>query len=317
MNRNELLARAAEENIPLTESKLRRYINLGLIISQVRGRGRARGTSAYYNERTIDTLKEIQRLSHIKQEALILTLYWKGYPVAWEKLKGALRGFVSTIDSTFIDAFKVVSDPDNADFAIREIAKDALPPKKPGRPTKEDEAELEHIYNQEMKHAKGMLNFVIDLGTQRMLTVANMLSFFEINEITVPADPSALFSETINWTSLDLIFTSVLKSEEQDFIEMTEVISTLKWYWNELERTLIDPITIPYFSQLFELIDKHCPGGFVAENTALIKYLLLVLLLLNQQLPIKDFLQSEVIKTVFILICQQLSTLELDVTERR
>ncbi|MEK3726209.1 hypothetical protein [Paenibacillus sp. FSL H8-0034] len=317
MNRKELLARAAEENIPLTESKLRRYINLGLIVSEVRGRGRARGTSAFYSEHTVDTLKEIQRLSSIKQEALIFTLYWKGYLVSWDKLKEALRSFVATIESKFIDTLQAVSDPHNAENAIEKIAEDSLPSKRPGRPSKEEEEEMRGIYLQRIKLAKGMLAFVADLGKHRMMTVDNMVSFLGINDIAVTTDPHTLFGELVNWTSLDRIFSAIHQAEEQDFVDITEIIETLRWYWNEVESALTGPTANPNFFHLLELVDKHYPGGFVAENTALIQYILLVLLVLQQQFPIKEFLQSEHSKIIFSSICQQLGTVKSDPIEGR
>jgi len=308
MNREELLALARSEGIPLTDTKLRRYIQYGWIVSIRKGKGRARGVApALYHEQSLQTLKEITRLSEIKQPHVIFILYWMGYPIAWHKLQEALQDYVMKMNTTFLNTARLTIDPANAEYAATRMAEDALPTKKPGRPSKEDEAEFEIQRATETRFMHVVFAIINDLGTQNTVSSQSLINFFKFFG-PLPSDAEAIVNPVTEWMNLDRFLPYVNQAEEIDFIEMHLTIKCIQDHWSELKK-VFNPLALPFVKTFMNRLNSYNPNSTKEGNMHFKVYTLLVLLTLRQHVQIREFLQSDVAKEMLMEICSQLQQL--------
>ncbi|MDQ0192526.1 hypothetical protein [Paenibacillus wynnii] len=105
MLKKDLMQRVEAEGINLSEYMFERYYEYGLIVSDKDGQCRMRGVKTYYHKRTMEAIRFIEELKANKamgnQKNYIFILYWKGYPVQWDKLKARLLKFHSGIMDYF------------------------------------------------------------------------------------------------------------------------------------------------------------------------------------------------------------------------
>ncbi|RKP49828.1 hypothetical protein D7Z26_18505 [Cohnella endophytica] len=305
MKREELLKMAESENISLTPSKLRRYVEYGWIVTIRKGNGRAKGAApASYHEQSLQTLREIARLPGIKQQYLIFTLYWKGYPVAWHKLKDALQEYVMNMDSTFMTTAKLTIDPANAEYAATIMAEDALPTKKPGRPSIEDEAELEKQRTKEISFMHTVFGIIQDLNTPNSVSPQTLLKFFNFFG-PLPNDSETIISPATEWMNLKRLSPFVSLAEEEDFVEMYKTIKHLQEHWSELKK-IFNPLELPFVKTFMDKLNSYNPNSTRDGNIHYKCYVLFVLLTLRQHTQIQEFLQSEIAQEMRKEICMQL-----------
>jgi hypothetical protein len=308
MNREELLALAKSEGIHLTDTKLRRYIQYGWIVSIRKGKGRAKGAAlASFHERSLQTLKEIAGLSGINQLHLIIILYWKGYPVVWHKLQVALQKYVMNMNSTFMITAKLTIDPANAEYAATRMAEDALPAKKPGRPSKEDAAELDKKRAKEIEFMHTVLGIINVLSTQNSVSSQTLINFFNFFG-ELPTDSEVIISPATEWMNLNRLLPYVFQAKEEDFVEMYETIQLLHEHWTELKK-VFNPLELPFVKSFMDKLNIYNPNSTMDGNIHYKCYILLVLLTLRQHTQIQEFLQSDIAKEVLKEVCKQLQQL--------
>ncbi|MEK4372513.1 hypothetical protein [Paenibacillus sp. FSL R5-0473] len=94
MLKAELLKQAQATGIVLSANMFERYFEYGLIVSDKTGQGYVRGVTTQYHARTLEAIKLINKLKSNKmyrhQKDYIFILFWKGFPVQWDKLKARL-----------------------------------------------------------------------------------------------------------------------------------------------------------------------------------------------------------------------------------
>jgi DNA-binding transcriptional MerR regulator len=291
----------------LTESKLRHYVRLGLIVSTRKGNGRAKGLSTDYHDRSFETVTEIKRLKGIKLENLIFVLYWKGYPIVWDKLKEALRTYVSTSIDDFEKVANVISDPDNAEEVIEKLVEDAKPILRPGRPSKTEMGERDKRKKDEVKLYGAVLNLIQDLAFHKSVSVETMNSFLSVQGMATLASTDPTFDNIADWPNLQQIHQAVLQSEENDYAEILEIIRLMQNYWSLFVLALQGS---PRFTEMIVLIEKlrsAYPEGIVSENPGLIRYILLMLFAIKNWTNLLEFLQSDMLRETFALVQQQIS----------
>lgn len=306
MNRDELIIKARNSGLPISESKIRRYVQYGLVITLRSSRGRGKGaTPVEYNNRSLETLKEIQKYAHIKNEQLIYTLYWTGYPVAWEKLKQRLLVYISSVESDLSTVANLTLDPGTLEYLVTEMANDSLPSLRPGRPSKEDQDKLEQKRFQIIQFNKFILAFITDLMIRKNISVETITRLMEIKGVNLSKE--SLFT-SLEFPNFERIKLAIHHSDEKDYILISEIIVCLKEYWDVFRKQVHNFSTIsPLINNFTEQINYHYPGGFVSGNTSLIRLIILILLTFDNYEQILEILKSDNTKSAFSLFCQQLT----------
>lgn len=305
MNKQELISQAQGKGIPISERQLRRFIGLGIIVTTKRkGAGRAQGAElAEYHERSIETLNEMYLLSEVPHKDLIFNLYWRGFPVAPHKLKNAIEGYFNKIAMTYSLTAEVTMDPDNANYAITEMAREALPARRPGRPSIEQETiERQHLEQRQLFIAS-VINMIHDITSKNTISielVARMFGFLGFPSSVVENNPSI-----IEWTNLHLLQTLVSKTDEQDFLDIQPIVTILRGYWEELKTLIGDPFQHPLARNVLEKISVYIPVGSPIMNMHGIILMILSVLVSNNKDELRHILELESTKHAFRDNCLQ------------
>jgi hypothetical protein len=140
MLKEEILQQAMEHGITLSNSMIERYVEYGLIVGNKDSQGYSKGVSTHYHERTLEAILLIDELKLNKlfkhQKDYIFILFWKGYPVQWDKLKARLLEFHSSVMDSFKAIAVFTANPSYKEI-IDDIAADEVNTNKPiGRPSK-------------------------------------------------------------------------------------------------------------------------------------------------------------------------------------
>ncbi|MGG1616685.1 hypothetical protein ACIFQM_24345 [Paenibacillus sp. NRS-1782] len=298
MNKKELIANAQAKNIPITESKLNRYINLGLLYSDTKGRGRAKGTLSHFTEESLDILKEIQNLKGINQKHIIFTLFWRGYNISWHKLKDAVYNFALEIEDKFTEVNNKTKDPEFADYILNEMIEESVPKKKPGRPSNQDLKELKQQQEAEKESFRNILSLVQLLAAGSSMTCQGLKLFSRPNP-NVTTQTIADADMFLDWLNLRTIKESIQRSEKDDYDNILEIIHCIQQYWNEIEAVSESPTVNSVLKEIVHQVNRFYPGGFTFRNVTLIRYLILAMLAFGKHQMILEFLKSDQTKTLF------------------
>jgi len=256
--KDEILQQAKARGISLSEYMFERYYQFGLIVSVTPGHGYVR---TEYHERTMEAIQLIEMLKSSKmykhQKDYIFILYWKGYPVQWNKLKARLIEFHSSIMSTFKEVAGYTAHPEYPEI-IEDIASDeaAKAPKAIGRPTKQS-AEKQRIEEKESAMRLMIVSKLI-AGIFNNGTISQDV-FRSFNQQT--AIESAFMDDSIlahanNWLQMRTWRDAVKQTEELDYSETYELIRLLKGYWSELVGNYGDIYSIPLIGGFVQKLEE-------------------------------------------------------------
>jgi hypothetical protein len=137
MLKEEILMQAEQDNIQLTESQLRRYIQYGLILTTKISKGKGQGVTTIFPNNTIEIIKEIEKgkkLGFATRE-LIYFLFTKGFLVDFKKFKKSLLNDIESMLEGFDVLLEKIQDRLDREFIIEEIALEKIPKLDPGRPS--------------------------------------------------------------------------------------------------------------------------------------------------------------------------------------
>lgn len=314
MLKAEILNQAQALGISLSENMFERYFEYGLIVSDKTGQGYVRGVKTQYHERTLEAIELINKLKFSRmyrhQKDYIFILFWKGYPVQWDKLKARLIEFHTRIMTTFKEVAGYTAHPDYPEI-IDDIATDeaAKAPKAIGRPSKqfEEKQKIEAQENAKRLMLVSMLiSDIISKGTisQEVFRVFNQQSNIE-SEIA----GDTILESTNTWLQQMTWKNAVRQSDEEDYREAYELIHRLKNYWSDLEAHFGSVYDIPFFGNSIKNLEDYYQIRFFTDKPSFYRYVLLVLISGGFRQQLMQFLSDPTTRENWIQIIASLPSL--------
>lgn len=310
LTKDELLNLAHNEGIELSPSMFERYIEHGLLVSYKDGQGYLSGVDTYYDERSIDAIKEINKLKKegkVLQKDMIFILLWEGYPVRGDTLKKKLILYHSSL----IDNFKVISrfssHPDY-DFHINEMSEQSVEkPSKIGRPSNEM---LETHQSKLVNFNDKMHNFIS--GVTEVMNngeISNSLInlFLGISNLEDLADDS-LFKSLNQWLDFPEISNAIESSTKEDYLQCMQLLPLLKQFWDMLIDVFGSVDNIPLLGHTLAHIRTNFYIDELYETAQVMKFLLLLLLRVNRDIrnEITELLSNEELLNDCHSFCKEL-----------
>ncbi|KKO53975.1 hypothetical protein [Paenibacillus sp. DMB20] len=319
MLKEELLERVREQGISISSSMIERYVEYGLIVGNRVSLGFSQGVVTHYDERSIDTIVLIDKLKSSRmckhQKDCIFILYWKGYPVQWDKLKARLVEFHSSIMNTFKEVAGYTAHPEFPEI-IEDIANDevARAPKAIGRPTKQSK-EMQRIEAKESTTrliiASKLIADIIDNGT---ISLDVFRTFNQLSNIDSEVMNETILEPTNDWLQMMTWKNAVRHSDEQDYQEAYELIDLLKEYWSDLEALFGSVYEIPFFGNSIKNLENYFQLKFLTDKPSFYRYALLVLISGGYRQQLKQFLSNPETRKIWNQIIASLPSLLAQVT---
>ncbi len=242
MNKNEILAAAQTEGIPLSIHQLNRYIRLGLLPSERQGNGYKGGVEADYpdamrNIRFIEQARQNRHLGHYKH--LLPYLFWHGYPVRTDILQVYMLDYQKLMQRVFQHLNEGDPDQVNLDSLLDEMIDDpdvrALRP--PGRPSASEQTKR----SKEDKELRLFMHQLVtwmhqfQLTTNKQIQASEIMVSLSLGRIqnVDPSEPFLLWlqafidgfrwlepGETIDWSQITTLATAMHEYSD-DFAWLT------------------------------------------------------------------------------------------------
>lgn len=283
MLKKELLERVREHGISISSNMIERYVEYGLIVGNRVSLGFSQGVVTHYDERTIDAIVLIDKLKFSRlckhQKDYIFILYWKGYPVQWDKLKARLVEFHSSIINTFKEVAGFTAHPEYPEI-IEDIANDEATraPKAIGRPTKQSE-EMQRIEAKESARRFMIVSKLIaDIIVNGTISLDVFRTFNQLSNIDSEVMNETILEPTNDWLQKVIWKNAVRHSDEQDYQEAYEIIDLLKEYWSDLEVHFRSVYDIPFFGNSIRNLEDYFQLKFFTDKPSFYRYVLLVLI---------------------------------------
>jgi hypothetical protein len=177
----------------------------------------------------LEIIKEIERLrsEKYKLKDIIYILYWKGYPVSWEKLKKRLSQSYKELMNDLQVVSNISQEPHQKEWLINEWSEESLPKKQPGRPSNESLELQSHRRLKEIEKLKITLPLISEIVRLGVLKNESLKFFLEKQGIT-HTYPDLDLDKMIYWTNIAMWSSYVEKASEEDFNELSEIIHILK-----------------------------------------------------------------------------------------
>jgi len=295
MLKAEIITQAKAKGIVLSENMFERYYEYGLIVSDKIGQGYVRGVKTQYHERTIDAIELINKLksnkSYKHQMDYIFVLYWKGYPIQWDKLKARLLEFYTLVLETFKQVDEFTNNPDYEEI-IAIVAQDEVNKNKPiGRPSKSTQESLKRKSKVTAELFDCLLLLISNLylhGRVNGEVLANMIELMQIDFLTEFNDSFQIHS-IINISDWQ---TRLETSTEIDYIETSEVIFILKHYWSQLMCNYQSEYLIPLIGDLLKMFNDNYGRFNNADPTWNFKFYTLGLISSSFRQQLKEILTN-------------------------
>ncbi|WP_054941703.1 hypothetical protein [Paenibacillus ihuae] len=295
MLKEELLKQIESEGLKVSKSMFERYYQHGLIVSKREGYGR-RGVRAKYHERTMDAIRLIEELKQDtliqSQKDYIFILFWRGYPIQWDKLKARLIEYHCSIMNAFNTITQESANSEFSDF-IHEVAEEEAlkAPKPSGRPSN-------HSLDAKKKAAKDtarryliVIELISGIITKGSISMKVFQSFSgDINLTTHGMQQEALLEHVNQWLHLNTWKSAVGQSEEQDYTESFKLISTIKDYFGDIESSFGDIYKIPLLGPFIVSIEGKFKIKLISDQIDLYRSALLFLIAGNFRKPLQEFL---------------------------
>ncbi|SDD55397.1 hypothetical protein SAMN05428987_5271 [Paenibacillus sp. CF095] len=283
MLKAELLKQAQATGIVLSANMFERYFEYGLIVSDKTGQGYVRGVTTQYHARTLEAIKLINKLKSNKmyrhQKDYIFILFWKGFPVQWDKLKARLIEFHTEI----INNFKVIASfTNNTNYSelIDVIVADETDkrPKAIGRPTKQSIEKLKLEAKESAKRYILISKLISDITANGTISLDVFHTFNQQTSIeSTFADDSILFYAN-SWLKMNTWRDAVKHSDEVNYQETYKLITLLKEYWSDVVENYGGTYNIPLIGEFIKKLEEDFQIKIFSDRPWFYRFVILVLL---------------------------------------
>ncbi|MDQ0059444.1 hypothetical protein [Paenibacillus harenae] len=295
MLKKEILDKADALGIELNNKAIERYVGHGLIVGKRVSQGYSKGVVTQYHERTMEAIQLINDLKSSKtikhQKDYIFILFWRGYPVQWDKLKERIMEFYAEMVDTFERIDELTNTPYYGDI-IAEIASDEVSKFKPiGRPSKSALETLERRSKDTAQLYDLLLSLLSHLfmhGNINNDLLGQMIRLMQIDFI-------GEFDESLHIHSMINIsgwHARLLNSSEKDFDETAELIAVLKQYWSQLMSNYQSEYHIPLIGDTLRIFTSYYGQYNESDPTWNYKFYILGLISSSFRHQLKDILSN-------------------------
>lgn len=297
MLKEELLKQIELEGIKVSKSIFERYYQHGLIVSKKEGYGR-KGVRAIYHERTIEVIRFIENLKQdsriSNQKDYIFILFWKGYPIQWEKLKARLIEYHGSIINAFSILTQKSAHSEFSDF-IHEVAEEEAlkAPKSSGRPSTRSLNARKKAAKDTARRYLIVIELISGIITNGSISMRVFQSFSgDINLTIQDAQKDALLEQVNKWLHLNTWKFAVGQSDEEDFSQSFNLILTIKAYLSDLESSFGDIYNVPIFGPFIKHVEEKYKINLISDQLGLYRSTLLFLIAGNFRKQLQEFLSS-------------------------
>ncbi|NOU72537.1 hypothetical protein GC098_14060 [Paenibacillus sp. LMG 31458] len=282
MLKEEILQQAKEHGIALSSSMIERYVEYGLIVSNKDSQGYSKGVFTHYHESTLKAILLIDELKLMKlfkhQKDYIFILFWKGYPIQWDKLKARLLEFHSSV----MDSFKVIAgftaNPSYKEI-IDDIAADEVNTNKSiGRPSKYTIEAQKKAARETSTRITLMSKLISDIFDKEAISLDVFQDFNRQSNIDSEYFNESVLVHANNWLQMKTWRNAVKKSDEQDYIETYELITILKEYWSDLIPNNGNIYDIPFIGRFVQELEENFQIKIFSDRPWFYRFVILILL---------------------------------------
>jgi hypothetical protein len=271
------------EELGITESKLRRYKQYGLITTKIISRGKNAGVYAITPKKSLNAIKEAIQLSkkqHVENiKETIFILFVRGYPVSLKIMRKKLLNYFNEF---IMKSVKEIVDSSQDQQFLKDEWSDYLKQTKlipkPGRPTKENEMNLEQEVKRNVAQTYEflpILHYFLDqsYNTSSFISLIDELQFREDQDFPI-------------WLKHEYWEKVIKSSTTKDFKEIRLVCKFINRYIQVLRDHQND---FPRAKAAIEFLESN----HWLERTRLIKLFMLLMLDSNLRKQALELLQSE------------------------
>ncbi|MDR5001119.1 hypothetical protein [Brevibacillus parabrevis] len=262
MLKEELLERVRNCGISISSNMIERYVEYGLIVGNRVSLGFSQGVVSHYDEQTLAAIIFIHELKlsrlYKHQKDYIFILYWRGYPVRWDKLKARLIESHTRIMNAFEEIADYTTHPDYLGI-INNLANDevAKAPKSIGRPTRQFEEKQRTKAQENAKRYILVSKLIAGIIKNGVITQEMLRAFNQSSNIGSEIMNEIILESTNNWLQLMSWKNAVRQSDEHDYRESYELIALLKAYWSDLEEHFGSVYDIPIVGNLIQNLENY------------------------------------------------------------
>lgn len=282
MLKEEILQHAMKHGLALSSGMIERYVEYGLIVSNKDSQGYSKGVLTHYHERTLEAILLIDELKLIKlfkhQKDYIFILFWKGFPIQWDKLKARLLEFHSSV----LDSFKVIADftanPSHKEI-IDDIAADEVNTNKSiGRPSKHSIEAQKKAARETATRITLMSKLISNIFDNEAISLDVFQDFNRQSKIDSEYFNESILVHANNWLQMKAWRNAVKKSDEQDYIETYELITILKEYWSDLVPNNDNIHDIPFIGRFVQELEENFQIKIFSDRPWFYRFVVLILL---------------------------------------
>jgi hypothetical protein len=229
MLKEEILTQAERNNIQLTDSQLRRYIQYGLILTTKNSKGKGQGVTTIFPNNTIEIIKEIEngKKFGFSNRELIYFLFTKGFLVDFKKFKKSLLNDIESMLEGFEVLLEKTQDRLDREFIIEEIALEKIPKLEPGRPSNNKLVSLNDKKKIEEKKIQSILNLIEEIFNTGKVSTETSKTFTMNYGYKAPESKINFqkeWFETNNWINF------ISESSEEDLEEVQKILVYIGMY---------------------------------------------------------------------------------------
>ncbi|WP_037284726.1 hypothetical protein [Saccharibacillus sacchari] len=294
MRKEEIIAQAKADGIVLSRSQLERYIQNGLLIGHRQSEGYKKGVVSFFPN-AMDTIRFIAEYTKTyklkKNTDLLFLLFWNGFPVDEDKLKRELVEYQYTLNWVFHKISKEREDSSKLETMLDRLWDDdkKLIQKKPGRPSKQVQAEQKKLEAHYRMEYKLFMTFIRDGFLKKSIAWEAVEAFFKVHVPFVYLDLKGLYVQLLD---VSKSFKWISHSDPIDFLLLKKTVGLLQHYQTELyvlgQISFLDPTG--------EMNRQH-RAGWLGQDPEFTRFAL-ILILASRQLPqLHHMLQSKELET--------------------
>ena len=302
LTRVQLLELAIEKGMDIKDEQIRRYITIGLLPREKVGKGYAKGLDTFFDETSLEALRKITQIRnnpHIKKESeLIYPLFAMGYPVDLHDLIEDFQKQSHEVWQGMETLAQNLEDGDWASWFIEDMAKNSLPPLKPGKPSnavlqeRQEQVEADIALMQVMF---GILSAFMGWQIVPGKMIVQLGQQSNNRELDVEtAEQVAGWLERERWTE------NLNDSSESDFAVIQKVFVRLQEYINVLAE-----VRMPAVQRLAEHFKRSLGELRLIELPRFTKLIILILLEPTWRNSIFDFLMKEEVYQAWYEMCSE------------
>lgn len=244
------------------------------------------------------------------QKDYIFILYWKGYPVQWDKLKERIQEFHTEVVDTFEKIEELSNNPYYGDI-IEEIASDDVNKLKPaGRPSKSALETLERRSKVTAQLYELLLSLLSHVFVHDKINIDVLSQMIQLMRI----DFIGKFNESLHIHSRINIsewHAKLKSSSEKDFEETAELIALIKQYWSQLMSNFQSEFHIPLLGDLLRAFTSYYGQYNQSDPTWNYKFYILGLICSTFGQQLKDILSNPTTQEAWQQLVAILPTLDL------